>query len=180
MVANMSTRTACDPDIAQRGPTEEVTSSASSFRPVTAGEAMSGPVGIIDADESIWQAALRLSDASNRRLVVLDKGRLVGLIDKKALTEHWPSLPFVARERTLRTIMPGRVHAVMPHVTVSRVAAIMHTEGTDAVPVVDRRGKVLGLVTATEILRLFAREDAFARSASPARDRDELDGRRAP
>ena len=67
----------------------------------------------------------------------------------------------------------------MPHVTISRVAAIMHFEGIDAVPVVDRREKVLGLVTATEIIRLVARGDALAQSTSPALDRDELDVRRA-
>ena len=180
MVANVSSRTALDPDITRRGPTEDVTSWASSFHLVTAGEAMSSPAGVIDADESMCQAALRLSDGSDRRLVVLDHGRLVGLIDKKVLTEHWPYLPFLARERTVRTIVAGRVHAVMPHVTISRVAAIMHTEGIDAVPVVDRRGTVLGVVTATEIIRLLARGDALAHSALLARDRDELDMRRAP
>ena len=50
MVANMSSRTALDPDIARRGPTEDVTSWASSFHLVTAGEAMSSPAGVIDAD----------------------------------------------------------------------------------------------------------------------------------
>ena len=82
MVANMSPRTALD-----------------------RGRGMSSPAGVIDADQSIWQAALRLNNESDRRPVVLDEGRLVDLIDKKALTEHWPYLPFVARERTLRTIV---------------------------------------------------------------------------
>ena len=119
------------------------------------------------------EAALRLGDGSRRRLVVLDEGRLAGVIDEKTLTDHWPRIPFVAPERTLDTIVPGRVHAVVSHVTISRVAAIMHFEGVDAVPVVDRRGKVLGLVTPTEIIRLLARGDAVAKSSSAALDRDE-------
>lgn len=179
MAINMSSRTASAPEVARRRPTEDVTSWALSIHLVTAGEVMSGPVGVIDADESMWQAALRLSDGSHRRLVVLDGGRLVGVIDEKTLTDHWPRVPFVARERTLRTIVPGRVHAVMPHVTISRVAAIMHAEGVYAVPVVDRRGNVLCLITATEITRLLARGDALAHSPSPTLGRDELDVRRA-
>jgi CBS domain-containing protein len=179
VVVNMGSRTVLAPDVERRSPGDEVASWTPSIHLVTAGEAMSGPAEVIDADESMWQAALRLSSGSQRWLVVLDAGRLVGVIDERRLTDHWPCVPFAAQERTLRTIVPAPVHAVMPHVTISRVAAIMHFEGIDAVPVVDRRGKVLGLVTATEIIRLVARGDALAQSTSPALDRDELDVRRA-
>ena len=128
------------PDVDRRDSLDDLTSPApSSHRPtptyVTAGEIMSSPVGVIDVDESLWHAALRLSGGS------LDRGRLVGVIDEKILTDHWPRLPIAARERTLRRVVSGRVHAVMPHVSVSRVAAIMHVEGVDAVPVVDRGRK---------------------------------------
>src|SRR5690348_6383290 len=47
----------------------------SSDTSVTAGEIMSSPVGVIDVDESLWDAALRLSSGSRDRLVVLDRGR---------------------------------------------------------------------------------------------------------
>lgn len=50
----------------------------------------------------------------------------------------------------------------MPHVSVSRVAAIMHVEAVDAVPVVDRAGKVLGLVSTADLVRLLAGQDASA------------------
>lgn len=171
MVVDMSPRTALAADVGRRGRAQD--GASSSFHLLTAGEVMSGPPKVIDADESMWQAAGRLGDGSHRRLVVLDEGRLAGVIDEKTLTDHWPRIPFFARERTLDTIVPGRVHAVMPHVTISRVAAIMHFEGVDAVPVVDRRGKVLGLVTPTEIIRLLACGDALAKSSSAALDRDE-------
>jgi CBS domain-containing protein len=48
-----------------------------------------------------------------------------------------------------------------PDVSVSRVAAIIHVEGIDAVPVVDRTGKVLGVVTAADLIRLLAGPDAL-------------------
>jgi len=37
----------------------------------------------------------------------------------------------------------------------------MHVEGVDAVPVVDRAGKVLGVVTAADLIRLLAGADAL-------------------
>ena len=48
-----------------------------------------------------------------------------------------------------------------PDVSVSQVAAIIHVEGIDAVPVVDRTGKVLGVVTAADLIRLLAGADAL-------------------
>jgi len=78
----------------------------SSDTSVTAGEIMSSPVGVIDVDESLWDAALRLSSGSRDRLVVLDRGRLVGVVDEKILTDHWPRLPFAVGERTLPRVVP--------------------------------------------------------------------------
>lgn len=162
----MSSTTALAHDADRRDPTDDPTCSAPAPRrwtpaPVTAGEIMSSPAEVIDVDESLWQAALRLSDGRDRQLVVLDRGRLVGVIDEKILTDHWPCVPFTARDRTLRRVVPGRVHAVMPHVGVSRVAATMHMEAVDAVPVVDRAGKVLGLVTAAKLIRLLDRGESW-------------------
>ena len=78
----------------------------SSDTSVTAGEIISSPVGVIDVDESLWDAALRLSSGSRDRLVVLDRGRLVGVVDEKILTDHWPRLPFAVGERTLPRVVP--------------------------------------------------------------------------
>lgn len=155
------------PDVDRHDSVEDLTSPApSSHRrtpmSVTAGEIMSSPVGAIDVDESLWRAAMRLGGGGHDGLVVLDRGRAVGVVEEEILTDHWPRLPFAARERKLRRVVPGRLHAVMPHVSVSRVAAIMHGEGIDAVPVVDRAGKVLGLVTAADLIRLLAGADALA------------------
>jgi CBS-domain-containing membrane protein len=109
----MSPRTALAADVGRRGPAQD--GASSSFHLLTAGEVMSGPPEVIDADESMWQAALRLGDGSHRRLVVLDEGRLAGVIDEKTLTDHWPRIPFVARQRTLDMIVPGRVPGAYSH-----------------------------------------------------------------
>jgi CBS-domain-containing membrane protein len=139
---------------------------------------MSGPVGVIDADRSMWQDALRLSDGSSRRLVVLDEGRLADVIDEKTLTDRWPYIQFVRAGVLCTRSCPG-VCTLSCHTCHFSGRRNHAQRGIDGVPVVDRRGKVLGLVTATEIIRLLARGEALARSASPALDRDELDVRRA-
>jgi CBS domain-containing protein len=81
------------------------------------------------------------------------------VIDERRLAEAWPHGPFASRHRTVGQITSGSVPTVFPEVSATRVAAIMYDRGVDAVPVVDRRGNVVGLVTAQDILGVLARYD---------------------
>jgi tRNA nucleotidyltransferase (CCA-adding enzyme) len=127
---------------------------------VTAGDLMTSPTRTVDAADSLWHAAQRLFEAGlQTRLVVLDDRRPVGVIDERRLAEAWPHGPFASRHRTVGQITSGSVPTVLPEVSAARVAAIMYDRGVDAVPVVDRRGNVVGLVTAQDILGVLARYD---------------------
>jgi CBS domain-containing protein len=117
---------------------------------------MTSQVATIGADESLWLAALRLETEPHSHLVVLDDRRPVGVIDEQVLAQSWPLGPFTSRHRSVGQITPGRVHTVLPEVSAARVASIMFTDGVDVVPVVDRRGKVIGLVTVRDLIRLVA------------------------
>ena len=139
-------------------PISEAPPAALHLARVTAGDLMTSPVRLIDAEESLWHAAQRLLEAGpDTRFVVLDDRRPVGVIDQRTLAEAWPHGPFASRHRTVGRITPGRVRTVFPEVGAAQVAAIMHDHGVDAVPVVDRRGNVIGLVTAQDLLGVFAR-----------------------
>jgi len=48
------------------------------------------------------------------------------------------------------------VHSVLPDASAIRVASIMRADDVDAVPVVDRSGDILGLVTARELIGMLA------------------------
>jgi len=149
---------------------EETSGAAWDPTRVTAGDLMSSPVAVISADESLWLAALRLETEPHSHLVVLDDRRPVGVIDQGILAQSWPLGPFTARHRAVGQITPGRVHTVLPEVSAARVASIMLTDGVDVVPVVDRRGNAVGLVTARQLIRLVAGVDVTdTRRAGPRR-----------
>jgi CBS-domain-containing membrane protein len=59
----------------------------------------------------------------------------------------------------MRDVAAGRVRCARPQDPITTVAAIMRDEATDAVPVINDRGNVIGVVTATDILDLLARYD---------------------
>jgi CBS-domain-containing membrane protein len=59
----------------------------------------------------------------------------------------------------MRDVAAGRVRCARPHDAITTVAAIMRDDVTDAVPVINDRGNVVGVVTATDILDLLAGYD---------------------
>lgn len=61
---------------------------------------------------------------------------------------------------TMRDVAAGRVRCARRHDAITRVAAIMRDNATDAVPVINDRGNVIGVITATDILDLLARYDS--------------------
>jgi CBS domain-containing protein len=122
-----------------------------------AGDVMTTPVGLIDARASMWEAARRLFSEHEGHLVVVDGTRPVGIINEAVLALQWPCGPLSAYRQEIQNLASGRVHSVLPQVPVSRVAEIMLTDGVDAVPVITRRGVVVGLVTTRNLIELIAR-----------------------
>jgi len=140
---------------------------------VSAGDLMV-PAATIEADESLWEAAQRLKVGPHRHLVALAKtSRLpVAVIDRLVLARQWPSAPMLWPHRTVGQITPGRVHSVLPDVSAIRVASIMHTDDVDAVPVVDRSGDLLGLVTVRELIGMLADHEAAVSAWRPDSEPD--------
>ena len=122
-----------------------------------AGDIMTTPVGLIDARASMWEAARRLFAEREKHLVVVDGSRPVGIINETVLALQWPCGPLSAYRQEIQNLTSGRVHSVLPHVPVSRVAEIMLADAVDAVPVITRRGVVVGLVTTRNLIELIAR-----------------------
>jgi CBS domain-containing protein len=57
-----------------------------------------------------------------------------------------------------RDIMTPKVYTVFPEATVQEVAQLLSRERISGVPVIDRSGKVIGVVTETDIIRNVTRE----------------------
>jgi CBS domain-containing protein len=111
-----------------------------------------------DQDTSLWSAWGRLRGADCRHLVVVDaKLRPLGVLEARDLALHWPPGPFGAHRVTLRGLVrgqtPTQVHSADDLATVARA---MLRARTDAVPVVDDDGRLVGLITARDCVELVA------------------------
>jgi CBS domain-containing protein len=124
----------------------------------TAGDVMNRRPPIADQDTSLWGAWGRLRGAGCRHLVVVDyRSRPVGVLEERDLALRWPPGPFEAHRVLLRHVVRGQARPrARSGDDVATVARAMLAARTDAVPVVDDDGRLVGLVTARHCTELVA------------------------
>jgi CBS domain-containing protein len=124
----------------------------------TAGAVMNRQPPTADQNTSLWGAWGRLRGAECRHLVVVDsQSRPVGVLEERELALRWPPGPFEAHRVPLSQVVRGQSR---PHARsgddVAVVARAMLAARTDAVPVVDDDGRLVGLLTARHCVELVA------------------------
>ena len=114
------------------------------------------PVVTVERRETLWDAWQLMFVSGLRNLVVVDaRGQCRGIVTDRALLADLPLTEEHLAARTVADVMtdPGVVHA---RDTAQQVARHMLDHAVDAVPMVDTEGRLRGLVTAADLLRLVA------------------------
>ena len=120
---------------------------------------MSRTVLTVEVGESLWDAWQLLFVSGLRHLVVIDdNGFSMGVLSDRSILAHVP-----ATSEHLSGRRVGDVLAMVPLVSVlpdddpMTAARIMVGNAVESVPVVDRAGRLLGLVTEADIVRWVVR-----------------------
>jgi acetoin utilization protein AcuB len=115
----------------------------------------------IDEDASVIQAIHLLKEKSIRRLPVMKKGKLSGLVTEKMLFGYMPAkatsldqweLHYLLSKTPVRAAMNPKPHTVKPETLVSEAAKLLHDRKLNGILVVDDEGEVAGLMTTTNFL----------------------------
>jgi CBS domain-containing protein len=134
----------------------------------TAGEVMSAPPVTIGADRYVREAVDLMIERQLKRLPVVDeRGRLTGMLSRldvfQAITDaapHWEALGrqqvLVGSLRTVADVMGRDPHAVSPDTPIEEVIRTIAANAVQRVAVVDRAGKLLGLIADRDLLAAFA------------------------
>jgi CBS domain-containing protein len=128
------------------------------------------PCVVVTEDEPVTAAWARIRQRGAHEGVVVDsEACCVGLLGLREVTEVWPVKPPLAAEPTagdaVRGIRTTRINATTP----IRVAArTLLTEQLGAAPVVGRDGRVVGLVTALDLLAALGGHGVAGHAYGPA------------
>ena len=121
------------------------------------------PITIND-DTSMIKAIHIMKERRFRRLPVVSAGKLVGMVTDRDLKEAAPSkattldvheLYYLLAELQVKEIMSHNPLNVSQNDTVEHAAQIMLDHTISGLPVVDADGKVVGIITQSDVFRAF-------------------------
>ncbi|EHJ47478.1 CBS domain containing membrane protein [Solidesulfovibrio carbinoliphilus subsp. oakridgensis] len=129
------------------------------------GDWMSTDVATVTEDVSMIKAGRIMREKKIRRLPVVDRdGRLVGIVSERDLKAASPSsattldmyeMTYLLSELKIKGLMTRNPVSIRRSDTVERAALIMRDRKFGSLPVIDEAGKVVGIITDTDIFRLF-------------------------
>lgn len=118
----------------------------------------------VGPETSVMDAAELMHSKKIRRLPVVDKGVLVGIVTDRDLREVGPSpatslsvheLNYLLAKMKVSEVMAKEVITVPVDAAIEEAALLMYNNKIGGIVVVDPDGKVVGLITETDIFKLF-------------------------
>jgi tRNA nucleotidyltransferase (CCA-adding enzyme) len=121
--------------------------------PVTVRDIMSWGVNTLSPEMTVQEAVQRMNLLGHEGFPVVEDGRLLGLITRRDLDRaqrhHLDKAP-------IRRVMRVGEHTVRPDDSVQTLQKRMMETGWGQMPVVDEAGRMIGIVTRTDLLKLWA------------------------
>ena len=115
----------------------------------------------IEEDASVIEAIHLLKEKNIRRLPVMKRGKLVGLVTEKMLFGYMPAkassldqweLHYLLSKTPVRAAMNPKPHTVGPTTPIADAAKLIHDRKLNGIIVVDPKGDLVGLLTTTNAL----------------------------
>jgi acetoin utilization protein AcuB len=126
-------------------------------------ERMSSPVVTLSPDMTVSSAMGLMKENKIRRAPVVEEGEIVGIVSNKDLIEVTPVLQnylksweqkYLESEITVSQVMKTRVITIDEDTPIEEAAKIMSDNKIGGLPVT-RNDKLIGMITETDIFRLF-------------------------
>jgi acetoin utilization protein AcuB len=127
-------------------------------------EWMASDVLTIDENTSMMKALHLMKESKIRRLPVMSRGSLVGIISDRDLKEASPSkattldvheLYYLLAEIKVKEIMTKDPFTISADETVERAAVIMLEHKVSGLPVINKQKEVVGIITQSDVFRAF-------------------------
>lgn len=118
----------------------------------------------VDANTSVMRAGRTMKDNNIRRLPVVSKGKLAGIITDRDLKEASPSskteidlheMYYLLSEMKVQDVMTDNPICLNSEDTLEKAAVVMLNETISGLLIVDDEGSLVGLLSESDVLRGF-------------------------
>ena len=125
---------------------------------------MSKEVVTVEADDSMQNAIYILQEQNIKKLPVMEKWQIAGIITDRDLKKASPSdattldmheLLFLISKIKVRDLMTKPVYTVQPDYTVEEAAAILLEKRISGLPVVEENNRLIGIITRSDLFRVI-------------------------
>jgi acetoin utilization protein AcuB len=152
----------------ERDAREDRTGSELRSRRILAREVMTGPVVSLSPDADLVDAWKMICEKRFRHVpVVSQSGALVGIVSDRdvllraALIAAAETAHKAHPGGTIKEIMQTRVLTATPATEIRQIARVFFQERIGAMPVVDERGRLVGMITRSDVLRALIDRDVI-------------------
>ncbi len=127
-------------------------------------EWMTSDVMTVDENTSMMKALHLMKENNIRRLPVMSRGSLVGIISDRDIKEASPSkattldvheLYYLLAEIKVKEIMTKNPMIIHANETVERAAVIMLEHKVSGLPVMNKNNELIGIITQSDVFRAF-------------------------
>ena len=120
---------------------------------------MSSPVYVINVDEPVSHARKLMLKYRISTLLVLNEGKMVGIVTKSDLSNRLAQAEPLWRRRPIdqipiKLLMTESVITIYPEASISQATTLMLENGVHDIPVV--KNDIVGIITRTDIVRYVA------------------------
>lgn len=136
---------------------------------------MTAPVITVTPTTSISSAHQIMKENGIRRLPVVENDHLIGIVTIGDVREASPSdattlsiweLNYLWAQLTVERVMTRKLYTIRADQSILDAAQIMLEHKVSGLPVVDDQGKLLGILTESDIFRLLVKSRSAEQSAS--------------
>ncbi|NLU36410.1 MAG: CBS domain-containing protein [Clostridiales bacterium] len=118
----------------------------------------------VDADQTIPEAHELMAQHNVKRLPVMHKGKLVGVVSKTDIDRYTPSkatslsmgeITYLLTNTKIKQIMSKDLVTISPDALLEEAATLMRDNKVSFLPVVDKKGRLVGIITESDIFDSF-------------------------
>ncbi len=125
---------------------------------------MTKDVLTVDENTSLMRATRMMKENSIRRLPVVSHGKLIGIVTDRDVKDASPSkttsldiheLYYLLSEMKVKDVMTSKPVTLTGDDTLEKAAVVMLEDKISGMPIVDKLGHLIGLLSETDVLRGF-------------------------
>jgi len=121
---------------------------------IRVGDCMKKSVITLNEGSTVMEAAKLMRDNKIGSVVIVRSDSPIGIVTEGDITYNVVAEGKDPRETLIKEIMHSKLKVIGPNEKIERIAEILRDEGIKRLPVVNDKGKLVGIIGETDIVRI--------------------------